>query len=334
MLQPSSYGAALLLLAVAALLWGGSLLASRLDRKWRFELFSFDFAFGALLASLLAGLTLGNIATADTFTFDDTLTVASKRNMAIAAAGGALYCLGNLLLLAGSSVAGFSSALPAAAASWLLLAVAFAALRGAVSSSPLAAAAAALALAAAILTALAQKNAARANPVKRGVHPGWKGFILASISGLFLAASFPLASLSLPGDLGLGPFAASLFFAAGVLALSPLCNLYFLNLPVQGDPLSPLAWFKGSFKQHLSGFLGGASFSLALLLVFSVASASFPASPSLLAAQSALAAGALPASAASFLLFSEHAAEPNVRSSLALALAALTAAAALAWLAS
>jgi glucose uptake protein len=334
MLQPSSYGVALVLIAVASLLWGFSLLSSRLDRKWRFELFSFDFAFGTVLASILLAITAGNVSTPDTFAFDDILTVASKRNMVTAAAAGAIYCLGNLLVLAGASVAGISSALPAAASLWLLVAVAFAALRGNVSSTPLAAAAVALALAALLLTALAQKHAALANPVKRGLHPGWKGFILASVSGLFLAASLPLADLARPGDIGLGPFGVTVFFSVGILALSPLCNLYFLNLPVHGDALSPLAWFKGSFKQHLSGLLGGALFSLAILLVFSVAAAVFPSAPSLLASQSGLAAGALPASAVAFALLAEHANSPKVRSSLTIALLALAAAAALAWLAS
>jgi glucose uptake protein len=59
------------------------------------------------------------------------------------------------------------------------------------------------------------------------------------------------------GDLGLGPYAVGVVFALGVLLSTPVFNLFFMNLPVQGEPVEIPAYFRGSLKEHLLGWLGG-----------------------------------------------------------------------------
>jgi glucose uptake protein len=42
-------------------------------------------------------------------------------------------------------------------------------------------------------------------------------------------------------------------------------NIFFMNLPVEGEPVEFTAYFKGGFKQHLAGLAGGVIFYLGLL---------------------------------------------------------------------
>jgi glucose uptake protein len=55
----------------------------------------------------------------------------------------------------------------------------------------------------------------------------------------------------------MGPYAIGVVFALGVLFSTPVFNLFFMNLPVQGEPVEIPAYFQGSLKDHLLGWLGG-----------------------------------------------------------------------------
>jgi len=91
MLLPTTYTSTLLVLLLTALLWGCWASTQRADKRWRFELYAFDFAFGALVITTVLALTAGNAGVGNNFTFDDSLTVASKRNVAAALASGVSY---------------------------------------------------------------------------------------------------------------------------------------------------------------------------------------------------------------------------------------------------
>lgn len=269
MLQPTTYGATVLVLVLAALFWGTWTNTQRADRKWRFELYTFDFAFGALAVVLLLAMTVGNSAAGNNFTFEDNLTVAAKRNMATAFGGGAIYCLGNIMILAGVVLAGMSTALPVGAAMGLLTGVAWAAIGGGPANAGLVYGGAGAALAAVIAAARAQSAAAAAAPVKKGMHPGWKGLILSCLGGVIIGIALPVVESSRAGEIGLGAYAAAVFMTLGVFTITPLVNLYFLNLPVQGEASSPLQYLKGTKRQHLLGIAGGALWAIGTTLFFS-----------------------------------------------------------------
>ena len=59
------------------------------------------------------------------------------------------------------------------------------------------------------------------------------------------------------GENGLGPYAIGVVFALGVFFSTFVFNLFFMNLPVEGEPLEFLDYFKGLPKQHLLGVAGG-----------------------------------------------------------------------------
>jgi glucose uptake protein len=111
MILPTTYQSALLLLVLSMVCWGSWANAFKLTGpKWRFELFSYDYAIGVLIASLVAAYTLGSLGS--DLNFSDQLYVTGQRNQAFIFAGGVIFAIANTLLMAAISVAGMSVAFP------------------------------------------------------------------------------------------------------------------------------------------------------------------------------------------------------------------------------
>lgn len=313
MLLPSSDSATLLTIALAALLWGSWAHTQRADRKWRFELYAFDFAIGAVIAVLVLALTLGNSGSSNTFTFEDNLTVGSKRNMAAALGGGALYGIGQMMIFSAVALAGMGAAIPLAAAVGIIVSVATRAIMGPVPHPSYLYGGAAAALVTLLISALAHKSAAAAAPVKTGIHPAWKGYTFACIGGLFTSLALFAVESTRGGDIGLGSYGSTVFMAVGVLLAVPLAAVFFLNLPVQGEAISLLQYFHGKISQHLLGLLGGTIWVAGTLAFYSAVGASFENAPSLIRVVAASLGGAAVVSLAGMFLWSEQAAAPKAR---------------------
>jgi glucose uptake protein len=84
-----------------------------------------------------------------------------------------------------------------------------------------------------------------------------KGLLLAAIGGIVGGAYFPLVDFARQAEDGLGPYALGLFFAIGIFISTPVFNLFFMNLPIRGEPLEVTAYLSGKPKSHLLGILGG-----------------------------------------------------------------------------
>src|SRR5437016_10103019 len=110
MILPATYISALLLTVLSMICWGSWANTFKLAGKWRFELFYYDYALGVLLAAIVAAYTFGSLGS--DLSFSDNLLIASKRNMAYAVAGGTVFNLANMLLVAAISVAGLAVAFP------------------------------------------------------------------------------------------------------------------------------------------------------------------------------------------------------------------------------
>jgi len=89
------------------LCWGSWANTQKIDKRWRFELFYWDYIWGLLACALLFGLTLGNKSPASSDSFFRNLEPASARSLLEAFFGGVIFNLGNLLLVAAISVAGW-----------------------------------------------------------------------------------------------------------------------------------------------------------------------------------------------------------------------------------
>ena len=284
MILPATYISALLLTILSMICWGSWANTFKLAGKWRFELFYYDYALGVLLAAIVAAYTFGSLGS--DLSFSDNLLIAGKRNMAYAVAGGTVFNLANMLLVAAISVAGLAVAFPVGIGLALVVGVIWNYWLNPQGNPVLLALGVALVAGAIIVDALAYsahaksaKSAPPASKNKPNTPPrknSAKGLILSLASGVLMGSFYPLVELGKgggPDAAGLGPYAVAFLFSVGVFLSTFIFNIYFLNLPVQGEALSPFLYFKGSLKQHALGIVGGLIWCTGAISNFVAASA-------------------------------------------------------------
>ncbi len=281
MVLPDTYLATLLILILSMVCWGSWANTQKLAGKWRFELFYFDYTFGVLLMAIVAALTFGSLGF-DGFTFQDDLMRAGRRNMAYGFGAGVVFNLANMLLVAAISVAGLAVAFPVGIGLALIIGVVLNYVINPQGNPTLLFAGVGVVLAAIVVDAIAYRMHAKVKAtaeIKAGrtksVVPrvGWKGILLSLASGVLMGSFYPLVELGKAGEAGLGPYAIALVFALGVFVSTFVFNLFFMNLPVQGEPVEILEYFKGTWKQHLLGWIGGAVWAVGTISNFAAASA-------------------------------------------------------------
>jgi glucose uptake protein len=220
----------------------------KLAGKHRFEIYCFDFAFGSLLVSVLAAFTLGTMG-AD-ITFMDNLTIVRKLQLGYAGAGGILFNLGIMLLLAALSLAGMAVAFTISSGTALVV----------------------LVIANFVTRPRGNPAAGRKKPPPK--RTATKGVAIGIASGILIGAAFPFLDLARRGgEIEAGPYPIAFVLAFAVLGSTLLFNLYFLNLPVQGQPISILEYFRCPLRQHLLGWVGGILWGAGVLCCLSAAGA-------------------------------------------------------------
>jgi glucose uptake protein len=272
MTLPHSYMAALLITILSMICWGSWANTLKMSGKWRFELFYYDYAFGVLLAAIIYALTLGNQGF-DGFLFMDDLMHAGKRQWFYGFSGGVIFNLANMLLVAAISVAGMAVAFPVGIGLALIIGVVWNYAIKPVGNPMLLFAGCGVVLGAIIVDAMAYRSlamirfeqraqAGKAKSTRKRV--SLKGVILSLVSGVLMGSFFPLVTMGrasdlggVAGEVGLGPYSIGFVFAAGVFLSTFVFNLFFMNLPVEGEPVEMLDYFRGTFKQHLLGWIGG-----------------------------------------------------------------------------
>ena len=263
MTLPQTYLLNLLVMIAGALLLGSWASAYQTAGKWRFELFYVDFALGAMLAILIYAFTAGDLGF-DGFSIMDDLSHARKRQLLFGFLGGVVFNLGNLFLVAAISVGGMSLAFPVSLGLTVLVGVVVGpALRQSANPAWLAAGCVAIAVSVVLNVqahqAMVRRRYAAAGPAgkRRGAPSGLKGPALAAVSGLLLSGAMPLVDNARAEETGLGPYALLLMMGVGMLVSSFVYILFFMNLPVEGEPLEVADLLKTRPKVHLLGVLAG-----------------------------------------------------------------------------
>jgi len=267
MLLPGSYIFSILLLILSMLCWGSWANTFKLaGGKWRFELFYFDFAFGLAVAALIAALTFGSMGW-DGFSFLDDVRNAGKRQDLYAFAAGAVFNLANMLLVASISLAGMAVAFPVGIGLALVIGVVWNYIVHPVGNPVFLGVGCFAIVVAIVLNAMAfasystQKQKSASAPGRGKIvrkSGSGKGIVVAIISGIFMGSFYPLVEMAKQSEIGLGPYAIAVIFGLGVLTSTFVYNLFFMNLPLQGQPVELGAYFRGAVKQHALGVLGGA----------------------------------------------------------------------------
>ena len=320
MILPSSYEMSLLLGLLALLCSALWITTYKLGGAWRFELYYFDFAFGTVVASLVAGLTFGSMGNDLSF-WDNISMTAGRRVIVIAFAAGCVFNLGNLLVLAGASIGGIALAFPSGFAVALLveslwalvqqrsfnfvfLGIGWALLSLVILLCIVAANRIVVPVVSKeVLTSSEAVPSAQADGPKyyrrrreekaqeEGDAVAWKAIVFASAGGLVLGFVPGIGEMARVADIGLGAYAFVFVFTMGIFLSTFVLNLYFMNLPVQGPAVQFFRYFQGGWKEHVLGLLGGIVFAVGTLLALLMASAPAGEAPGSLA-QYALTHGA------------------------------------------
>lgn len=269
MFQPDGYVVALAMMLITMICWGSWANMMKLTPGWPFQLFYWDYVGGVLLVSLVLGLTMGS--TGGPGGMIENLRQADGISILYALAGGAVFNIGNLLLVAAISIAGLAVAFPVGIGIALIVGVLLNYAIAPAASPLLLFGGVALVLAAIIVDALAYR--ARGSDGSANVARGLK---IAIACGLLIGVFYPLVAKSMQGTGGLGPYAVSFVFSVGVFLSSFLFNTWFMRRPVTADPPCDFAQYRAApMKTHLAGVAGGAIWGLGMTFSLVAATTNF-----------------------------------------------------------
>jgi len=254
-----NYGLAIALCVVTMLCWGSWANTTKLTSKgWRFELLYWDYGFGILLTTLLLAFTLGSNGSGGRAFLSD-LKQAESVNLLSAFAGGVVFNLANILLVAAIGIAGMSVAFPVGIGIALVLGVIVNYISIPQGNPVLIFGGVALITLAILLNARAyqklQMNA------EGGVSK--KGLIISVVSGCLMGlfykyvAGSMVSNFNVPEAGKLTPYTALVFFAIGIVISSFVFNTLQMMRPFTGTPVTFSTYFKGLTRDHLIGVLGG-----------------------------------------------------------------------------
>lgn len=274
-----SYAVAVFFCIITMLCWGSWANTQKLVHgKWRFELFYWDYVIGIFLVSLLGAFTLGSYGEQGR-SFVPDLLQATTSNIGSAFIGGIVFNLANILLTAAIAIAGMSVAFPVGigiALVWGVLMNYFLVARG---NPMLLFAGVLLVTVAIILNAMAYRSAAAQKKTA-----GAKGIILSVIAGVlmsffyrFIAVAMDLNNFVDPEPGKMTPYTAFVIFAAGILVSNVLFNTVMMKRPLEGERLTYADYFKGGWRVHAVGLLGGAIWAIGNLFNLIAAGKAGPA---------------------------------------------------------
>jgi glucose uptake protein len=179
--------------------------------------------------------------------------------MLSAFAGGVIFNLANILLVAAIGIAGMSVAFPVGIGIALVLGVIVNYISNPQGSPILIFGGVALITLAILLNAKAYQKLQ--TTTAGGVSK--KGMILSVVSGCLMGLFYKYVAVSMVTNFNvpeagkLTPYTALVIFAVGVVISSFLFNTFQMKRPFAGSPVSFSDYFKGKVKDHLFGILGG-----------------------------------------------------------------------------
>ncbi len=259
-----SYPSAIAFCFITMLCWGSWANTQKLvQKKWRFELFYWDYVIGIFLFSLLAAFTLGSNGDGGRPFLAD-ISQADSVNIRNALTGGVVFNLANILLTAAIAGAGMAVAFPIGIGLALIIGVIINYLLLSKGNPLLLFSGVLLVTAAIIVNALAY-----------GKHSGGSGkkgsakwILISVIAGILMSTFYPFVASGMdlenfisPVAGKMTPYTAFVVFSTGILLSNAVFNTLLMKKPFEGTPISYADYFKGS-AVHFVGLLGGSIWGL------------------------------------------------------------------------
>ena len=254
-----SYPLAVVFCVVTMICWGSWANTQKLaGERWRFELFYWDYVLGVLLMALLLALTLG-IAGETGRGFIADLRQAELSNIGSAMLGGAVFNVANILLVAAIAIAGMAVAFPVGIGLALVLGVLvnYVGAPGDQGNPVLLFVGVGLVAAAIVLDAVAYRR------LPHQSQGGLKGLILSVLCGVTMGFFYKFVANSMATDSvvmeagKLSPYTAMVCFSLGLLLSNLVINPLIMVKPFTGEPVPLGHYFRGTFRDHLWGIVGG-----------------------------------------------------------------------------
>jgi glucose uptake protein len=261
--QPETYAITLSFMLASMLCWGSWANSVKFAPGYRFQLFYWDYVVGLVIGVLAWGILLGSFgATGRHFWADLLHTDASHIGLAIA--GGVIFNVANLLLVAAIEIAGLAVAFP--------VGIGIALIVGAVSSyliSPkgnalLLFGGIALVLAAIVCDAIAYREREREKPAMSR-----RGVIISVVSGVLMGSFYPFVAKAMAGSDAPGPYAVAAFFVLGVAVCSLPVNCILMRRPLDSkEAVAMRGYIEAPWRWHAWGIAGGVIWCTGAVLNF------------------------------------------------------------------
>ena len=261
-----SYFVALIMIFITMLCWGSWANTQKMaSKKWRFQLFYWDYALGVLLVSLLLAFTMGSVGN-EGRSFIPDLAQADSSSFWSAFIGGVVFNLANILLVVAIDIAGMAVAFPVGIGIALVWGVVVNYIKAPVGNPLILFIGVAAVAIAIIINAFAYKKASGSN--QKNVT---KGLLIAVIAGILMGFfyRFVVASMAtnfvMPEAGKLTPYTAVVVFSVGLLLSNFIWNSILMAKPFDGEPVKYSDYFtQGNMKLHLIGILGGAIWNIGM----------------------------------------------------------------------
>jgi len=285
MMLIENYPLAVFFFVISMICWGSWANMQKVaEKNWQFELFYWDLSIGLILLATMSALTLGSMGDAGRPFIED-LQSADSSSMLYAMLGGVVWNPGNILLVAAIAVAGMSVGFPIGGGiAWILgiiityLLVMLDPDKTFEGNPNVLWAGVAIIIAAIYLSMRSYRRLASEKK-----KPTTKGILLSVFAGLLIAFFYGLVVKSLDNSYVAGgtgtlkPFTGVFFFSVVVFVSTIIFNPFFMKYPVQGAPVKMNEYWKGNFKTHLSGVIGGFIWMFGMVVSFMAAGAANPA---------------------------------------------------------
>ena len=259
------YTLAVFFCVITMLCWGSWANTQKLAASsWRFELFYWDYVIGIVIFSLLLALTLGSTGEQGRSFIPDILQ-AERENIFSAFIGGVIFNAANILLVAAIAIAGMSVAFPVGIGLALVIGVVVNYIRVPVGNVALLFGGVTF-----IVIAIILNSGAYRRMMSSAKEISTKGLVLSVVSGAMMGLFYKYVAASMFEDFTvpeagkLSPYTAVFIFSIGILASNFVFNSLLMRFPFAGTSVSYADYFRGSFRNHLTGVLGGAIWCLGM----------------------------------------------------------------------
>lgn len=239
------------MMITSAVCWGSWANTYKGVKGYRFELFYWDYAVGIFLISLVLAFTMGSTGN-DSSSFLSNVQSSGTSNIVSTLAGGAIFNLANLLLVAAIDMAGLAVAFPISIGIALVVGTLLNYILQPKGKLVFLAGGVACALIAVILDGKAYGSLTSA-----GRSVSRKSIVTCMVSGVLMGLWSPFTTYGTTRGNVLTPYSSVVFLTMGALLSCFIWNLYFMKRPLAGEPVNFSGFFSGPLSGHLLGLFGG-----------------------------------------------------------------------------